>query len=136
MRNGVVLRKLAELDRVLEELRSLTETDLARLEEDWRIRRAIERDLQVLVEIVIDVCQRLLSLAGRGPVSSAAEAIRGCVALGALSAEEPYRRMVQFRNLVVHRYEHVDPGILADIVRNRLGDFERFRAEVLAYAGR
>lgn len=37
------------------------------LADDWRTRRAIERDLQVLVEIVLDVCQRLISLANEVP---------------------------------------------------------------------
>jgi len=133
MKNGIILRKLAEMDTVLAELRSLGEQDLQRLADDWRTRRAVERDLQILVEIVIDVCQRLLALAGRGPVDTGAEAVRACVALGALEDPAPYRRMIQFRNFVAHRYEHVDPGVLADIVRNRLGDFDRFREEVLSY---
>ncbi len=133
MKNGIILRKLAELDKVLGELRSLGEEDLEGLGTDWRTRRAVERDLQILAEIVVDVCHRLLALAGRGPVDTGAQAVRGCVALGALASEEPYRRMVQFRNFVVHRYERVDPDILADILRNRLGDFERFREEVLSY---
>ncbi|WP_025322971.1 type VII toxin-antitoxin system HepT family RNase toxin [Deferrisoma camini] len=133
MKNGIILRKLAEMDTVLAELRSLGERDLERLSDDWRTRRAVERDLQILVEIVIDVCQRLLALAGRGPVDTGAEAVRACVTLGALADPAPYRRMIQFRNFVVHRYEHVDPGVLADIVRNRLGDFDRFREEVLSY---
>ncbi len=129
MKNGIILRKLAELDKVLGELRSLGEQDVKGLGSDWRTRRAVERDLQ----IVVGVCQRLLALAGRGPVDTGAQAVRGRVALGALASEEPYRRMVQFRNFVVPRYERVDPDILADILRNRLGAFERFRDEVLSY---
>ncbi|MBE0618675.1 MAG: DUF86 domain-containing protein, partial [Proteobacteria bacterium] len=46
---------------------------------------------------------------------------------------DPYRRMVQFRNFVVHRYDRVDAAILAEIVHRRLGDFERFGREVLAH---
>ncbi len=50
-----------------------------------------------------------------------------------LSELEPFRRMVQFRNFVVHRYEQVDLDILVDIVNRRLDDFDRFRNEVLQY---
>ena len=131
--NGVVLQKLQRLDEALNELGSLGAVTVEQLAADWRTRRAVERDLQVLVEIVIDVCQRLISLAGQTPASTGAEAVARCIQLGALADYEPYRLMVQFRNFIVHRYDHVDVGILAEMVNLHLGDFERFRAEVMAY---
>ena len=53
---------------------------------------------------------------------------------GVLSAIQPYTQMVGFRNLVVHRYDSLDCALVVEIVNERLGDFERFRDEVLAYA--
>lgn len=134
MMNGPILSKLNLLDEVLNELRTLEPVTLAQLEEDWRTRRAIERDLLILVEIVVDVCQRLIALADQSPAATSAEAIRRCVQLGVLESEEPYRKMVQFRNFIVHRYERIDPAILADVVNRRLGDFDLFRKLVMAYA--
>lgn len=131
--NGVILRKLEALDEVLGELRSLGKVTARQLREDWRLKRAIERDLQVLVEIVVDVCQRLLSLAGESPVTSGGEAVQRCTRLGALSQYEPYRLMVQFRNFFVHRYEQADDEILVGMVNRHLEDFERFRREILVY---
>ncbi len=131
--NGVVLQKFQELEQALGELRSLGQATPAALAADWRTRRAVERDLQVLVEIVIDVCQRLIALGGAAPAPTGAEAVERCAALGILSSVEPYRKMVQFRNIVVHRYEKVDTAILAELVNSRLGDFASFRDEVLAY---
>jgi len=132
--NGIVARKLQRMDETLEKLRSLQPLTTQRLEEDWQTKLAVERALQVLVEIMIDVCQRLLSVAGQTPASSGRDAVERCVGMGALSDFEVYGRMVQFRNFVVHLYERVDPAIVVDIVNHRLGDFERFRDEVLAYA--
>lgn len=136
MRNGLILQRLQTLDDVLKELRSLGTVDEVHLRKDWRTRRAVERDLQVCVEVVVDICQRLIALAGVAPTPTAVDAIRRCVDLGALSSEEPYRRMVQFRNFIVHRYDRVDVTILVDIVNRRLGDFERFRDEVLLHVRR
>ena len=129
--NGVIVRKLESLDTALRELRSLGKVSVQQLQEDWRTRRAIERDLQVLVEIVMDVCQRLISISGQTPSTTGGEAIQRCIQLGALSEYDAYRKMVQFRNFVVHRY--VDDEILVGMVNRHLGDFERFRAEILAY---
>lgn len=131
--NGVIIRKLESLDKALGELRSLGEVSVQQLEQDWRTKRAIERNLQVLVEIVVDVCQRLLSLKGQTPPSTGGEAIKRCIQLGALSEYEPYRDMVRFRNFIVHRYEQVDNAILVAMVQRHLVDFERFRGEILAY---
>jgi uncharacterized protein YutE (UPF0331/DUF86 family) len=133
MINGVVAQKLQTLDQILTELRSLGAVDAAQLHDDWRTRRAVERDLQVLVEVVIDICQRLISIAGQAPAATSAGAIERCVQLGVLSDDEVYRQMVRFRNIIVHRYEQVDVDILVDIVNNRLSGFERFRDEILAY---
>jgi uncharacterized protein YutE (UPF0331/DUF86 family) len=136
MINGVIFQKLQSLDEILTELRSLGTVRIADLEGDWRTRRAIERDLQVMVEIVIDICQRLIALAGQTPAPTSGDAVERCIQLGALSNYDAYRKMVQFRNFVVHRYERVDVAILVDMVNHRLADFERFRAEVQKYAKR
>jgi uncharacterized protein YutE (UPF0331/DUF86 family) len=136
MINGVILQKLQALDTVILELRSLGQVTLAQLHSDWRTHRAVERDLQVLIEIMIDVCQRLIALAGLTPAVTAREAVERCVQLGALSQYDAYHRMVQFRNFIVHHYDRVDTAILADIVNNRLPDVERFRDEILAYVQR
>jgi len=100
---------------------------------DWRTRRAIERDLQVLVEIAIDICQRIISLAEQTPATTGVDAVERCIQLGALSNSQAYRHMVRFRNFVVHRYDRVDVKILVDMVNHRLPDFELFRADILAY---
>lgn len=134
MKNGVLLAKLEWLDRTLVELRSLGHVTENQIQEDWRTRRAIERDLQVLLEVVVDVCQRIVSLSGQTPPTTGREAVERCVQLGALSEYEPYGKMVQFRNFIVHRYESVASGVLAEMVNQHLGDFERFREEVMAYA--
>jgi hypothetical protein len=49
MLNGVIARKLQSLGQVLAELRSLGQVDSAQLRDDWRTRRAVERNLQVLL---------------------------------------------------------------------------------------
>jgi uncharacterized protein YutE (UPF0331/DUF86 family) len=131
--NGVILHKLQSLDQALMELRSLGQLSIQDLDEDWRIRRAVERDLQILVEIVIDICQRLLSVSNQTPATTGAEAIERCIQLGALSGDPAYEKMVRFRNFIVHRYERVDMEILVDMVNQHLADFERFRSDILRY---
>jgi uncharacterized protein YutE (UPF0331/DUF86 family) len=130
--NGVISGKLKNLDRILSRLKSLAPLDSERLE-DWILHGAVERNLQVAVEIVIDICHRLHSLSGKSPAANAREAVEGCVELGVLETTETLSRMIGFRNLVVHRYEYIDTNILIDVVNNHLEDFELFRKKVLNY---
>lgn len=133
MLNGVITKKLEVLEETLHELESLGNITRDTVQTNWLVRRAVERDLQILVEVVIDVCHRLISGAGTAPASSAIEAVKKCVRLGVLSSEEPFRQMVQFRNFIVHRYERVDPEILVGIMNKHLQDFRFFQEEVLRY---
>jgi uncharacterized protein YutE (UPF0331/DUF86 family) len=96
----------------------------------------VERDLQILVEIVIDVCQRLISLDGQSPAASGADAVARCVQMGALSDDDAYRQMVRFRNFTVHRYDRIDVEVLVAVISRQLPDFDRFREEILAYVAR
>lgn len=50
MINGVIAQKLQTLDGVLNELKSLGKITTQQVDSEWRTQRAIERDLQVLVE--------------------------------------------------------------------------------------
>jgi len=133
MINGVVLHKLEALEQLLAELKSLGLVSVAQLENKWHTRRPIETNLQVLVQIVINVCQRLISLEGRTPATTGRKAVSICVQMGVLSNYEPYGKMVQFRNFIVHRYERVDVDILENMVNRHMPDFEQFRNEVLTY---
>ncbi len=133
MINGILVSKLQSMDEVLQELRTLGRVTTSQLQKDWRTRKAIERDLQILTEVMIDVCQRLISLAGQSPATTGADAVQRCVELGILSSLEPYRKTIQFRNFIVHRYERIDVAILVDIVNHRLADFDAFKEEIVRH---
>jgi len=133
MINGVIAQKLQSLDSVLAELRSLGRITAKELAMDWRTKKAVERNLQILVEIVIDTCQRLLSLTGQSPATTGRDAIERAIQHGFIRHDEAYFKMVQFQNFVVHRYERVDDDILSAMVNQRLSDFEQFRNDVMNY---
>lgn len=121
--NGIIPRKFALLDRQILELSvRLKEVTLASFRDDWGLRSMVERALQVIVEIVIDIAERILALEGMGPAATAAEAIEKLVARKILSSSQPY--------VIVRQYEEIDPAIVFDIVKNKPGSFRRFREEI------
>ena len=129
--NGVIQRKLALLDQQVMRLEGhLRDVSREQFVQDWAMRTISERAIQVCVEIMIDVAERIIALAGAGPTATAAEAIDRMVQLNVLQNAEPYRSMVRMRNLIVHGYDEVNPDMLYDVVFGRLGDFRRFRDEI------
>ncbi len=129
--NGVIQRKLALLNtQVLKLEESLKNISFSEFEESWILRSMAERALQVAAEIIIDIAERILALEKSGPAATAAEAIESLVSLGALKSSQPYVDITRFRNLIVHQYEEIDPVILFDLSKNRLGDFRKFRDEI------
>jgi uncharacterized protein YutE (UPF0331/DUF86 family) len=41
--------------------------------------------------------------------------------------------MVRFRNRVVHMYRDIDPDQLYSILKNNLGNFGRFKEDIIRY---
>jgi len=129
--NGVIQRKFALLDKYLLQLQSsLKDVGFETFRDDWIQQRMTERALQVMVEIVIDIAERIIAVQNAGPAASATEAIEKLVELDVLKSAKPYINMVRFRNLIVHQYEEIDPEILYNLARNQLEDFRQFRNEV------
>lgn len=46
---------------------------------------------------------------------------------------DPLKKMVKFRNIVVHQYEAVDAEIVVNILGNHLTDFLAFKEAILQY---
>ena len=129
--NGVIQRKFALLDKHLLMLgQHLEGVDFSDFKDDYALRCMAERALQVMVEIVIDIAERIIATENAGPVATAAEAVDRLVDLKVLSSSQPYVDMVRFRNLIVHQYEEVDPEIIFNIATKKLENFRHFRNEI------
>ena len=131
--NGVIASKLDLLATYRERLRALVPSSLADLQANWERQKAVERILQVMIEIVIDVADRLVSLKGRPPAPTAALSLSRLQEVGVIANAERYHPLVRFRNFIVHRYEDVDLSIVYGILTRHLDDFQEFDREVRAY---
>jgi uncharacterized protein YutE (UPF0331/DUF86 family) len=128
--NGVILKKFTILDNEVTKLHSLEDLTTEKLDKDHFLKHGIERSLQICVEIIVDISQRILSLEGRQPAATSFDALKSLESLKIISSAEHYREMIQFRNFIVHRYERVDSSILISILNNHLDDFSSFRNEI------
>ena len=129
-----VLAKLDELETHLGELRSIAPSGF---EEYLAIekRRACERLLQISVEAVIDTCALLVTGLRLGLPAEEDDLFERLARRGVVPATtvQTLRRMKGLRNLLVHEYGRVDDRLVFETIRDRLGDFQAFKGEVLAF---
>ncbi len=128
-------RKLRALERALAELRTAVPITPADLAADWRRQRAVERNVLILVDVVVELAQRVAGGGGKARLPSAGDAIARCVRLGALSGNVNYVGLVRLASFPVYRYEAIEAEMLAEIVNEQLDDFGRFHDEMRAYLG-
>jgi len=127
MQNGVIQNKLARIEAYLTKLQEIIPDGFKEFEKDWRTQMIAERGLQILIEIIIDVANRLIAINNWGPTTSSADSIRLLVLKKVISSEEPYLKMIKFRNFIVHDYDRVDNAIVYLILTENLGDIRKFR---------
>lgn len=124
--NGVIDRKLRVIEERLENIKSWDIDSFSKLQNSSLLQNAIERALQVAIESMIDVSERILSLENIPPQSTATDNIKKLQELGILKSSEEYLNMVKFRNFIVHRYEKIDLEIIYEILKKRLHLFRNF----------
>ncbi len=131
--NGVIMRKLDLIAQRVSKLRSRVPLTSTELEKDFFLRSGIERTLQVCIEAMIDVANRIIFLEGRPPSTASFGSLEQLQDMQILENAAFYRNMVKFRNLIVHRYEQIETDILIAIVNRHLDDFDRFAREIKEY---
>ncbi len=133
--NGVIQRKIERIAENTRKLRSLLPVSSEQLEKDFFLQKGIERTLQVSVEAMIDVANRIGSLENQPPASESFGSLKTLQDLEVLQDAERYRDMIRFRNFVVHRYESIETEILVAILTNHLCDFDHFIKEIQGHEG-
>ena len=129
-----ILTKIDQLDAYIAELQEIAPksfTEYQRVEK----KRACERLLQVSIEVVIDICNLLVSGLRLGLPAEEEDLFRKLRKAGVINKEmgDKLREMRGFRNILVHEYAQVDDRLVYEAVKTKLEDFALFRQVILTY---
>lgn len=118
-------RLLAEYIADLEEQQHLS---LAQLRDNKLLRRYVERTLHLAVEACLGIGSHLIADLRLREPEDYKDIMVVLTENGILPKEklEQYKKMAQFRNVIVHDYARVDPEILIGILKKNLGDLTLF----------
>jgi uncharacterized protein YutE (UPF0331/DUF86 family) len=125
----LVLRRLAMLDTYLEQLIPYRQIDLDEYRQDWKTQRIIERTLHLAVETCMDLADHLVADRRLRVPETGAESFEVLAEAQLLPRELAAKlaAMVGFRNILMHDYTRLDPTIVIRVLRQDLGDLDRFR---------
>ncbi len=131
--NGTIEKKIRLLENTLEEIENWKIVDYSKFKNSSLEKAAVERKLTVCVQIMIDICERILALNKKPPKNTTLENLEQVVKLKVIKSSEKYIEMFKFRNFIVHRYEDIDPEITFNIVKNKLNLYRNFIYEVRTF---
>lgn len=126
------IESLKQYISILESLKNIT---LAEIEKDPIKKGAIERYLQLSIEICIDIAEMIISDQRLQTPQTASEAIEILGEKGILDDvfAQKFSKAVGFRNILIHDYVKIDYDIVLKNLKSNLSDFHRFIKEVLLF---
>lgn len=117
----------------LEKLHALKTQTYKDFISDFRnIDSALHR-LQTSIQALLDIGSYIIASLGLRTPNTNSEIIEILSEAGYIPKDriETYIKMSQFRNRIVHLYNHINPKILYDILMNELDDIKEFYTNLL-----
>lgn len=125
---GIIQENIEELGK----LQSLKPEELSNSKRDLA---AAKYFLRTSIEAMIDIGSHIIAKKFLGIPDTNVGVILKLAEKGVLSKENAgvYTKMVKYRNRLTHFYVEVNSQEIFDIIHNKLGDFEKYIAEILKY---
>lgn len=135
VRPEIVRRKVGHLHRYLDELERHRDVSFASYVAPGGPRREIERLLQLVVEVVVDVNTHVATETEGVPPADYRDSFRAAARCGIIQAElaEELMPAAGLRNALVHQYAEVDDRRVHAAIRPALDGFRSYASAVLGW---
>lgn len=129
----LLLRKLAELEEYLGQIKEYTNVSAEQYSKEWRTQRIVERTLQMMIESCADIAGHIISDRGYRVPTSYGDTFRVLYEKDILTKDllETMEKISKFRNIIVHHYDRIAPEIIVNILRKDLDDFLIFKNTII-----
>jgi len=129
----LILRKLAELEEYLGQVKEYASITVDRYSKDWKAQRVVERTLHMMIETCGDVAGHIISDKGYRIPATYADTFRVLYENGILNKDlfETMETMAKFRNIIAHRYDKVGTEIVVGILKKDLNDFSAYKDAII-----
>ena len=133
----VIAERLKLLVGYIADLEDEQGTDWERFVGDKKLRRYVERTLQLAIECCLDIGNHIISAKGLREPQDNRDVFRVLAEAGYLPGDllPACERMAGFRNVLVHEYARIDPAIVFAALKRRVPDLRRFASAIAPLAG-
>ncbi len=124
--------KILKVREFVDKIKPYQRMTVEKLEQDHLKSAAIERYLQLTVDMCVDIAE-IVGTDQR--LKSPEDGTDAILILGKENIIEEefakeFSRAVGFRNILVHQYVDIDYGQVADVLNNRLDEFEEYCQQI------
>lgn len=130
-----ILVKLDEMKQYVEELEMMIPRSFEEYEEDLIIKRACERTVEAAIGTVLKVSAMIISSEKMGlPQNEETifDLLKKQQVIGS-DLSSKLKKMKGFRNLLIHRYEHIKDDLVYEFINNQIDDFYEFEKTIKSY---
>ena len=131
----VVKRKLERMLQYLGELDTMSRISLDEYLSEVRERRAVERLIQLIVDVAVDINTHMVVDAGHPAPNDSRSSFLGVERLGVLPSQvvKDIAPSVGERNIIVHQYDDLDDEIIHASIGQTLRLYREYVRYVLQY---
>lgn len=129
----LLLRKVADLERYVEQLAMYRDVGIEAYAANWQMQRIVERTLHLAIETCMDIAEHIVADRRLGIPETGAASFELLTEASVLPEDlgASLVKMVGFRNILVHDYARIDHARVLAIVRTDVADLQRLRDVVL-----
>jgi uncharacterized protein YutE (UPF0331/DUF86 family) len=133
--NGEIASKLKDLEKYAQLLEQYKKRGMAELQKDLTLRGAVERYMQLAIEIVIEIGEMIIAREGFQKPETYKEVIEILGREGVLEQKfaRKFAPAAGFRNILVHMYGGIHVDELYDHLQKDVGDFDTFAKQIAGY---
>lgn len=126
--HSLIKRKISRLAEYIADLEEQQNISLNEWESNKMLRNHIERTLHKAVEACLDIGKHMIVGLGLRTPEDYKDIMVIMTEAGILPKEKlnQFKKMAQFRSVIVHDYEDIDPVIIISILQNDVSDLRLF----------
>jgi uncharacterized protein YutE (UPF0331/DUF86 family) len=134
----LIERKLRKIEEFLKELEAASVKSFGEFKANVVIRRFIERNIELAIEQMVDICKHLVSGLDLKEPETYTECFESLATNSIIHAESvaKFQAMVRFRNMLIHIYDGIDDSITYGIYTKQTGDFTLFIVQIREFINR
>lgn len=131
----LIEHKLKRIENFILEIKAVNIPSFKEFNSDIVKKRFIERNLQLSIEEMIDICKHIVSFLDLPSTETYSECFMRLAENGIIDKKHlaTYKKMVSFRNRLIHGYEKMDDAIIYNAYKKGFKDIRLFINDIRNY---